>query len=177
MRERRPGAPGTAVRRALRGLVTVTSEDLQPGQAAVPEVFERHSGAVSHPEWARIEAGEDTLPLLPSPVLEPATLLSPAAQRASEAGARHTGSPRLVCRILDREAHPCQHGPDTKDKSHVFHGKNDNFLFFPSCLPQFLASPSSRGTGKENQLSPKKLRSGETGSGLSPPGRGHHSHS
>lgn len=45
----------------------------------------------------------------------------------------------------------------SKGKSHVFHGKDDDFFFFPSRLPQFSASPSSRGISKESQLSPKSF--------------------
>jgi len=88
MRERRPGPPGTVVPRALVGSVMVTSEDLQPREAAVPEVFERRSRAVSHPEWARMEpeggsgkeAGEESPHLRPEP--HPGTSQAPEPCRS-----------------------------------------------------------------------------------------------
>lgn len=102
-----------------RGLSAGDLWGLQPGEAAVPKVFKRCSTAASHPERAKMEPGvalgrkqerkRARLSHL-SPVPGPAELLSPAAQRASEARAPHTICPRLAYNIADRGAHPCQHG-------------------------------------------------------------------
>lgn len=50
-----------------------------------------------------------------------------------------------------------QHTLATKGNPMFFHYKDDNFFYFPSCLPQISASPSSRGTGEKNWLSPKSF--------------------
>lgn len=83
------------------------------------------------------EAGEKNLLLPPEP--HPRAVSTPAP-------------PRLSCGGTDRAAHTCNKG-----ESHVFHYKDDNFFYFPSCLPQISASPSSRGTGEKNWLSPKSF--------------------
>lgn len=129
-----------------RGLSAGDLWGLQPGEAAVPKVFKRCSTAASHPERAKMEPGvalgrkqerkRARLSHL-SPVPGPAELLSPAAQRASEARAPHTICPRLAYNIADRGAHPCQHGSGQERKSHVFCGKDDDFFFSRIAFPSF----------------------------------------
>lgn len=145
MRETRPRTPSAAVPRARGGLVMVVSKDLQPREAAVPEVFRRCFMAALHPEWAKVEPGvvlgrrqERKRAPIPhqGPAPWPAELLSPAVQWASEARAWHSSNPQLTCGIADRST-PMLTRLGSTGKSHVFCDKDDDFFFFQAAFPVF----------------------------------------
>lgn len=144
MRERRPGAP---VPRALGGSVLVTSEVcnlerlrcLRSSRDA-PWLLHIQSGPRWSLGWLWEGGRRGNLPPLP-PEPRPGASGTPSLP----------GSP--VVALTEKHTH-ANEGRAVKGNP-TFSVAKMTTSFFPSCFSQFSASPSSRGTGEENQLSPK----------------------